>query len=318
MDSVKVTVIIVTYNTDIKKIFNTIDSVLLQKNVDCSIIIADDGSKNLHKEEILKHFQEISFLNYEFTQNKINQGTVINILNGLKKVKTEYVYVIGPGDYFYSNEIIYDITTIAMENNADVICGNAVNFIRLNNSNLVTESVSIPYEKEAFLKKNNLKKRLIIYRDRPHGAAQLHKTKSYIDILEQMKNKVVYCEDLSLELGVIKGWNIIYLDKNVILYEYGSGISTSKKNIWCQRMEKDEIAMNHLLLGQMQLLGYSNKELDKVACVNKLLLEKSKIKRIPIYIRVPELFLYNQKRKFIKRKGSMSAPNENENPIFYE
>ena len=47
-----VSVILATYNSDLKRIFETLYSILIQEKITFDLVIADDGSENNYKKEI--------------------------------------------------------------------------------------------------------------------------------------------------------------------------------------------------------------------------------------------------------------------------
>ena len=67
-----VSVIIVTYNSDWKKLRLTLLSTLKQINVSIQIIIADDGSKETFDEKIVQLFNEFGFSNYVIVNNPVS------------------------------------------------------------------------------------------------------------------------------------------------------------------------------------------------------------------------------------------------------
>ena len=63
-NGVTVSVLVVTYNPQYSKLINTVESILLQKNVRLEIIISDDGSQNNYFEQLEEFFKEHSFSEY--------------------------------------------------------------------------------------------------------------------------------------------------------------------------------------------------------------------------------------------------------------
>ena len=52
MDKPQIAVEVLTYNSDLEKLKLTLNSILIQKNIDFEIIIADDVSKNFNEKSI--------------------------------------------------------------------------------------------------------------------------------------------------------------------------------------------------------------------------------------------------------------------------
>lgn len=65
--------------------------------------------------------------------------------------------------------------------------------------------------------------------------------------LEIIKDCVVYAEDNIFRLMVFDGLVGYYYEKETTYYEYGSGVSTSKSDVWTERLIKDWNATNDLM-----------------------------------------------------------------------
>ena len=98
--SYEVTVLVITYHPAWEKLRQTLISAMLQKDVRCQIVIADDGSDENHRDRILSLFREYAFTEYTLVLNDHNQGTVANYLSGLRAAEGEYTKGISPGDFF--------------------------------------------------------------------------------------------------------------------------------------------------------------------------------------------------------------------------
>lgn len=59
------TVVVVTYNSDLNKLYSTLLSIIKQKNISIQIVISDDGSFNFEKESLEKWFEKNSVLDYK-------------------------------------------------------------------------------------------------------------------------------------------------------------------------------------------------------------------------------------------------------------
>lgn len=57
----KITVVVITYNPDYKKLFQTLYSIVIQKNIIFEIIVSDDGTIDFDKKGIEQWFIENNF-----------------------------------------------------------------------------------------------------------------------------------------------------------------------------------------------------------------------------------------------------------------
>lgn len=118
-----ISVLVITYEPNKEKLLKTLRSILLQKNVNLQIIIADDGSKNSLTGEIKDCFQEYEFKDYSIVNNPVNKGTTINFYSGLKMAEGEYLKGISPGDYLFEDTSLSKWFTFMKNGNYEVSFG---------------------------------------------------------------------------------------------------------------------------------------------------------------------------------------------------
>ena len=75
----EVSVIVLTYNSGLDKVFKTLNSILCQKNVRVEIVISDDGSTNDNFNAIKQYFISNHFHEYVLTKSKQNMFTIITL-----------------------------------------------------------------------------------------------------------------------------------------------------------------------------------------------------------------------------------------------
>ena len=97
-----VTFLVASYNPEWYALKRTLCSALNQKYIKFQIVIADDGSKETFRNEVIKLFEEYEYKDYKFIEAEINKGTCLNIYNGLLSSEGEYIKTIGPGDCLYN------------------------------------------------------------------------------------------------------------------------------------------------------------------------------------------------------------------------
>ena len=99
----EITVLVLTYNPKWKSLKKTLSSILEQVDILFEVIVSDDGSSDFNRTEIEQFFLDNKFNNYIILDNKVNRGTVNNVRHAITYVKSRYIKLISPGDYFYSN-----------------------------------------------------------------------------------------------------------------------------------------------------------------------------------------------------------------------
>ena len=104
MSRFDVAVVLVTYNPESNKLMDTIHSILIQKDIDLQLILADDGSNNCDYEQLEQYLNDK--ICFKKVVSPVNQGTVKNILNALQYVEAPYVKVISPGDSFLDEYVL--------------------------------------------------------------------------------------------------------------------------------------------------------------------------------------------------------------------
>lgn len=245
-----ISVLVLSYNPVWEKLKRTLLSIILQKDISLEIVVADDGSKNNYKEDVEALFFEYGFNNYKYVVSKVNQGTVLNVTMGLEYCESQYIKLLSPGDYLYSDMVLHNWLEFMNENHYGISFGDAVYYNHESNLRIISTahqptnmSVYIKRKNENIIRKNYLE----IY-DLILGASLLAKKDLMEIYLKQIANKVIFTEDLIYRLMVFDGIRIYYYNKIVIWYEYASGVSDSKNKVWIERMQKDVDAANEILL----------------------------------------------------------------------
>lgn len=240
-NEIQVSTVIVQYNPCLKKVMRTIYSVAQQEKINNEIIIADDGSKEDYFDELENLLKQLGVKNYAFVKNKINQGTVKNLLSGFYKANGKYIYAISPGDMLFDKETLWELYDFSERNKAICTFGNAIYFEE---------------KDDIYIKKlpNQPEKPQIFSTNMPRcfgklamaegmnicGASYFREREYAIKYVSGIANTAKYVEDTtSALLSLIDGKRIVWFDRNVIWYECGSGISTSSNPVWMKRIQED-------------------------------------------------------------------------------
>lgn len=243
--NVSISVICLTYNSDIKKTLVTLNSVIAQKNCCFEVIIADDGSENNNINIIEQYFKSNNFLNYKIRANEVNQGIIGNYLSAIELAKGKYIKYISPGDYLYDEFTLKKCVDFMKKYNAELAFGRAL-YYSYNDEKLVVLNKQDPVNIEIYepgaidYNFNKVLKHLVLWQDCILGAAVIADRKVFEVYLGEIVGKVKYIEDNTiLPLATIDNRRIYYLKDYILWYECDSGISTNSNRGFKTKIELD-------------------------------------------------------------------------------
>lgn len=302
----EVTLIIAIYNNDIGKILITLRSVIIQKNINIRIIIADDGSKNDYFGMIKAYLAECKFDNYLILRTKSNMGTVKNILRCQEYCQGKYVKSISPGDFFCDELALRKWVNYLKDGDYLVSFCDAY-YYSINDvgePNLI-KTYANPQYPDVFNKGNNnydSKKRVqLLFNDYWLGAATLVEKNIFFGYLADAATFVKYAEDGIYRLMCANNEKIVYFPQTVIAYEYGTGISAPEnQNGWhnvlmhewedVSRIVADMLTNKTFKKKFMYTVSWKMKNLD-IQNIHLSLnnFVKILIRLLPLYFHVPEI-----------------------------
>lgn len=235
-------VVVCTYNSDIEKLFLTLKSIIRQKNIKYEIVIADDGSRTFDENSIKEYLERNKFSDYQIVSNSVNEGTVKNVISGLRVAKGRYIKAISPGDLLYDENALVKFKKFIEKNNYKVVFGRAA-YYSVENNDIVLYQKMNPVDLQPYIScdKKAIFKNYLYYRDYILGACLILEKEVFIRYLSIIQGKIKYAEDCSYILMVSDGLDIGFLDDFMIWYEYGSGISTNKSSFWAEMLYKDNL-----------------------------------------------------------------------------
>lgn len=294
-----VSVIVLTYNPDIVKLRSTLFSIIIQKNIDFEIIIADDGSNDDYYADVLKFFEENKFINFSFIKNNTNMGTVNNYYNALKRSNGEYIYGISPGDMLYDVNVLLNLYNFAKNKNAEICFGDAVFYSNVrNNLKILKQYNNEPLHADVFDENEplNIQKVGFFFGNNILGASYFRKKETAIKYISVIKDVCKYVEDnTSTAFAIADNVRIYHLKKYVVWYEFGTGISTNQSIEWKVLMKKDfEQNFNKLKK------RYSRDSIIRSVCnINKI--NNKVLKALYLLLINPVLLINVLKIKFMKK-----------------
>ena len=304
MCNCKFSVLVLQYNPIYELIEKTIISILEQKNIELEIVIADDGSKINYFEKIKLIFQEYGFENYILVENEKNQGTVKNIISGLKNCKGKYIKCISPGDYLYNPNVLSAVYEKMEDVKATLLFGDMA-FYNYSNDEVQILSEKRPYYSEIYRTDDYLtmRKHLLIYQDNISGASAFIKRDIFSEMMNMIEDSVVFQEDVAFSMLTFMDEKIIYLQDYVVWYEYGGGISTSSENKWTKILQRDTLNYYYLL----DKLYKNQRYVKRAILFQQLEMKKGIAWKIIKTILYPDRFIF-RKRNVVGRAELRQVP----------
>lgn len=238
----KVSVLVATYNPTWENLKLTIDSIIVQKDIDIELVVSDDGSKNNLFIQLEQYLKGNKFENYFLTELKENAGTVKNIVNGLNYCTGDFAKLISPGDYFVKDTTLADWTKHLIDSKKRWSIGKAVYYFKDQENHLQkAKQDKHPVLVDVYEKQldNKIRWNYLVLDDIGLGAAIYSETRLLKEYIKRIEGKVLYAEDNCYRIMAFD--NIIpdYYSNDVINYECGTGVSTSKNNDWKTKLLKD-------------------------------------------------------------------------------
>lgn len=276
---IDISVIVVTYNPELSKLYKTLDSIICQKGISFEIILCDDGSKVRFDDEIYRYFSTRNFVLYEMVFHDRNEGTVSNYFSGLEKAKGKYTKLISPGDYLVGEFTLYDWIHFLEEKGAewsfsDIFCHRS----DMGNDGFF-KARAYPQIILPYLRNDPYKCawNYLALCDIANGAAIIGTTRVQMRFCEMIRNKGIrYAEDSIWRLMMFDEVVGCYFPKAAVCYEYGTGISSSSDPIWKERLKKDWKLMIQIMLEETNISARQKK-------IVKAAMQTSKFKKLFIW-----------------------------------
>lgn len=237
----KISVLVLSYNSDIDKLYLTLKSIIKQKIDDFEIVVSDDGSKDNHEQELAEYFKQNDFSNYKLVMNEQNRGTVQNILSGLKACEGEYVKPISSGDCLYAEDTLTRLYDFMKVDSLDYCHGLIRGYHRLEDGSIQYIPYSHPFDIEAYRKRDmdRITKNLVLYSDNTCGAGICYEKKFFIHYMNLISEVVKYEEDIFQVVAAVENRKVALFDDYIVWYEIGLGVSTNKKSKIYDLLAKD-------------------------------------------------------------------------------
>lgn len=292
MNEYQFSVLVLQYNPKYDLMKRTIMSILQQKDINFEIVIADDGSKEDFFEKLEAFFEENAFSNYVLVKNVQNQGTVKNVLSGLKKCSGKYVKCISPGDYLYNEQVLLKTYKKMEETQAGLLFGEMVFYSR-DNDEIKIYNERRPYQVDIYRENDSLKirKHLLIYQDNISGASAFVRRDLLVNVMKKIENDVIYQEDVAFSMLTFMNEKLVCFDEYVVWYEYGGGISTSAVNKWTKILQNDTLRYYYIL----ERLYHKQKYVSRALLFQRLEMKEGRIWKIVKTLLYPDRYVFRRK-----------------------
>lgn len=249
----KVSVCVLTYNPQKEKLIETLESIVRQKYANLQIILSDDGSEESFFNEAKEFLDNAHFTDYRLVGAPVNQGTVKNVEQALLAADGAFIKTISPGDCLTEDTILSDWMKHLIASGKQWSFSNAIYYSQKSDGvSTVNKRLANPQLVDCYTSNDNNTCRwnYVVLDDNALGAAILCERELMLRYIEQIVGAVKYVEDNIFRMMMFDGIVPDYFPEDAILYEYGSGISTSKSSLWAERMKEDWKAANRIILAK--------------------------------------------------------------------
>lgn len=237
----QVSIIVLTYHPDREKLLQTLHAAVAQKLPELEIIVSDDGTPDGDLSWLPDFFRDHGITQYQILMNPQNKGTVQNCLGAVRQARGKYVFLTSPGDLLFDENVLADFCRFAEENRCDACFGNAL-FYTAEGTPRLTREVSSPPRPRLYAPETvpAVSKAAFFGGDWVIGAAYFRSREFALTYFEAIADTSVYMEDTtSTAFALADDRRLLYFDRNMIWYEDGSGMSTSKSELWKKRLDAD-------------------------------------------------------------------------------
>lgn len=260
---IEVSFVVATYNSNWEKLRRTLLSILYQKDIQCEIIVADDGSVENHFDRVKVLFGEFFFTEYQLLSSIKNEGTCKNFYKAVVAAKGLYVRALSPGDYIASDKVISRWLLWSITNQIPISFGNTIFFNDDNGSFKAFDIPSIPHNAWVYSRKWKNKSvartSYLLMGDTVCAVSVMVYRELLLKYLSEIIGKVIYAEDSCFRLMVFDGVELKRYNKTVTFYEYGTGISTGNQQIWVERICQDVNKANDVIKDRLSTDRFSRR-----------------------------------------------------------
>lgn len=240
----QVSVVVLTYNPDNRKLRQTLTAIAAQQDVSLEVLISDDGSGQKDFAFLPGFMEQLGLTDYRLLAHEENRGTVESCLSAVREARGEYVFLTSPGDFLYDDHTLCALYRFSREQSCQICFGNAVFYAPEDGAPVLTKTVGSPAQPglyapgvpERTVKASFFGGNWII------GASYFRSREPFLACLEQIRGEAKYMEDTpATAFALADGQRLCYLDRNVVWYEDGTGVSTGASEKWRKLLHQDAL-----------------------------------------------------------------------------
>lgn len=261
-NNIEVSVIVASYYPSWGKMQFTLDSILMQTGVNPQIIISDDGSDDNLFEEIKAYMQEQDFDNYKLVGDGVNHGTVINIYNGIREADCKYSKFISPGDALHGADALEKWLEALQKSGKKWSFCDAIYFGDIDKDGVKPVAANAnPQIVDCYQRcdDDTCRWNYLVLNDLALGACTIGETELLKSCLSEIAGKVKYAEDNIYRILMYRNTIPLYYAKNAVLYEYGTGVSTSANDKWTKLLLEDANEADKVMFSGNDRDAFQNK-----------------------------------------------------------
>ena len=245
----EISVVVASYNPKWDKMQRTLDSIINQKNVDIEIVITDDGSLNCMHDEVITYLTEHGVENFVYISHKSNNGTTINVFDGVSAASGMYVKIISPGDALATEETLRKWCDYLCESGRKWSVSNYKCFTLTNTGIKFESHNAYPNIIDCYLNGDDAecRKNYLIFEDLACGAATLIEREFALSYLNRLVGIAKLAEDHMYRLMVLDGFIACFYPEECVLYEWGEGVSTQSDSPYTRQLLQDYNKVDELI-----------------------------------------------------------------------
>ena len=191
-------IILAQYYPDKTQLRHTLDSLLIQDTYDFELIIADDGSPQDYWDDTRAYLAAHGFTNVKLSKNKVNQGTVTNMLHAVELASGQWIAGISPGDYVYDASTVRWVLDMLRRDAPQVAFGKSAYYRQESDGTLVQLPGETPFDRTpydaAHYDNKAIRRNVLLYDDGISGIETMYERGIFLDALQKMNGRVRFAE----------------------------------------------------------------------------------------------------------------------------
>lgn len=225
-ESCEISILLLTYNPSEEDLRVSLSSIVEQEDCRFQLLIVDDHSQEDPSPVIDSIIAELDASDYEIIRHPQNMRTVHSVRAALERAQGTYVKLLGAGDALFDSLTLRAIVDFCVSHEARCGFGNVV----LMGSEMPFRfpSNASDYPPEGNASHRSLFEHQVSQADWIPGCSQFYETVFFKEAVSGLADYygVNFCEDFSETIALLQT-DVWHLDRPIVRYDFGDGISTS-------------------------------------------------------------------------------------------